>query len=311
MVLRHSLRVMSSRFSLVYKVLLYIFVVLLLFSAITYAAVLPVIKPILAGIENMDFISHILDAFKSIFSFNSNIQADAFEQISLDLTAISEVFATNQNNVIVGAILFAIFIFLCKFFVSFSKLPACDVLNNFMNSNSKFGFTSNMIANAKKAAAFSLIDTLITIPYYLIVSVILYYVGYACSFVMIWLSIASVLSLLIIFISLKSAVFNLWLPCYINEDKGVFKSLSHSILMNKKQILNNFGLYVITYLILYFVTVGFSLLTFGLGFIFAVSMNQMLLLAIQLVLYYRINEKKYYIDPETVVNSKTVVKSVY
>lgn len=311
MVLRHSLRVMSSRFSLVYKVLLYIFIVLLLFSAITYAAVLPVIKPILVGIDNMDFFSHILDAFKSIFSFNSDVQTGAFEQISIDLSAISEVFATNQNNVIVGAILFTIFIFLCKFFVSFSKLPACDVLNNFMNSNSKYGFTSNMIANAKKASAFSLIDTLITIPYYVLVGVILYYVGYACSFVMVWLSLVSVLTLLILFVSLKSAILNLWLPYYINEDKGVFKSLSNSILMNKKYILNNLGLYVITYFILYGITIGFSIITFGIGFIFAISINQMLLLAIQLVVYYRINEKKYYIDPETVVNSKTVVKSVY
>lgn len=310
MVIRHAFKVLCSRFSVVYKLLIYILVVTLIFSGVTYASVFSVVKPIIDGIQDMQFFPHLAEAFRSVFSGNVELASGAFLQVKLDFQAIGEVFATNQSNVVLAAVLFTLFVFIANFFINICRLPVADILNNFMNSNSEFGLISNIVANIKKAVAYSAVNTMIILPYYLIVAV-------ACWYMMAWLigvSFLLTMSLVLLFVifmlSVKNSILAMWLPTYINEDKGVFASLVSSVKAGRKLFVENLGLYFITCLLIYAVSVMFGLITFGIGFVLAMSFNKVLFIAIEQVIYYRENELKYYIDPQEVVDSKKVVKSI-
>ncbi len=310
MELRHSFRIMSSRFSLVYKTLLFITITLVVLSALAFSAVYSIIEPIIEGIREMMFFEHIGDAFRSFFASDFTIQSAAFEQVNLDFEAIGKMFVENRNNIILASVLFAIFIFITKTFINIARFPTADVLNNFMNSNSRFGFTSNLIVNFKKSVAYSLVDSLISIPYYLILGLILWGVGELFMLFSIWLGLMTILTIIIVLHSLKHSVLVLWLPMYVKEDKGIFKCLRDSVIMNKNNILRYMGLYVITFFLTYTFTVIFGLVTFGVGAIIALSIVHVLLVAIEMVAYYRFKEEKYYVDTDTVINSKSAVKDV-
>ena len=114
-----------------------------------------------------------------------------------------------------------------------------------------------------------------------------------------------------VLIALKRSVFAMWLPTYINEELGIFKSLQKAILTNKDLIIKNWGLFTAINFVSYMFIMLFGLITFGIGFIMATSFLNIFYQSIGLVIYYRRNERKYYIDAETVIDSKHSVKEVY
>lgn len=310
MLLRHSLGITVSRFSLVYKVLLFAFVVALIFGSIALSSAYAIVKPIFAGVENMQFFQHLGDAFKAFFSGQMQ-DSPAFEIVGNDFEKIQNIFAENRHNVIGAVCLLIVFYFVAKFLFAISYYPTSDVINNFMNSNSKYGFTANLIANLKKSTAYSLVDTLISVPYTALIACAIYGVGWVLGKFSVLLAISADLLIVMVMLALKSSVLALWLPTYINEDLGVFKSLAKAVKGNKHTFLHNFGMYVIVNFIGYIFFVICGIFTFGLGSLVALSIINVLGLSIRMVLYYRKAELRYYVDEDTIVDSKQVVKAKY
>lgn len=308
MIFKHSFSITVSKFSLAYKILLFALIVILIFSAISISSIYFILEPIFQRVDEMDFFVHIGNAFKSIFTGNSD---EAFQIVGQDFEVVMQVFAENRHNVIGAACALVSFLFIGKFLLSICYYPASDIINNFMNSKSKFGFTSNMLVNLKKAVAYSFVDTLISIPYMLLTGVIIYFVGYGIGQLSIIFAISACICLFMVLVAIKSSVFAMWLPTYINEDLGVFKSLAKSMKENKDLIVKNWGYYTMLNFISYFLGILFALVTFGLGLLLVVGIFVVFYLTSQLVIYYRKNEAKYYIDCETVINSKNPIKSVY
>ena len=311
MLAKHSFSITVSRFSLFYKFLLYLSIVMLIFAAVSISSMYYIMRPIIQGVQNMHFFEHCMDAFRSMFGGDLAVQNSAFGILGQDFAKISEVFATNRNNV-VGAVcaLFA-FTFLGKFLITIGHYPLADVLNNFMNSNSKFGFTSNLIAHLKKSVAYSFVDTLIYIPYMLLLCGFIYLTFWGVGKLSVVFALTLCLTIFMVLIALKRSVFAMWLPTYINEELGIFKSLQKAILTNKDLIIKNWGLFTAINFVSYMFIMLFGLITFGIGFIMATSFFNIFYQSIGLVIYYRRNERKYYIDAETVIDSKHSVKEVY
>lgn len=311
MLVKHSLSITVSRFSLFYKYLLYLSIVILIFAAISISSMYYIMKPIISGVQQMQFFQHIGEAIRSMFSGNLDIQNSAFAVLGEDFVKISEVFASNRNNVVGAACALVAFIFLGKFLISIGHYPLTDVLNNFMNSNSKYGFTANLIANIKKAITFSFVDTLIYIPFMLLLGVLVYFTVWGIGKVSILFALSFAVLIIMVLLALKRSVFAMWLPTYVCEELGVFKCLQKAILTNKDLIVKNWGLFTAVNFATYFITILFGLVTFGVGFIMSLSLFNIFYLSIGLVIYYRRNERKYYIDAETVIDSKHSIKSVY
>ena len=217
MLAKHSFSITVSRFSLFYKFLLYLTIVMLIFAAVSISSMYYIMRPIIQGVQNMHFFEHCMDAFRSMFGGDLAVQNSAFGILGQDFAKISEVFATNRNNV-VGAVcaLFA-FTFLGKFLITIGHYPLADVLNNFMNSNSKFGFTSNLIAHLKKSVAYSFVDTLIYIPYMLLLCGLIYLTFWGVGKLSVVFALTLCLTIFMVLIALKRSVFAMWLPTYINE----------------------------------------------------------------------------------------------
>ncbi len=76
-------------------------------------------------------------------------------------------------------------------------------------------------------------------------------------------------------------------------------------------IVKNWGLFTAVNFASYMFTIIFGLVTFGIGFIMAMSLLNIFYQSLGLVIYYRRNERKYYIDSETIIDSKHSIKSVY
>ena len=97
---------------------------------------------------------------------------------------------------------------------------------------------------------------------------------------------------------------------YVREDKGIFKCLKDSIILNAPNLLKYFGMYFMTFLILYTITVFFALVTLGIGIVLCVSVYHVLFVAIEMVAYYRIKGEKYYLDSDTVSTPNKIGKAI-
>lgn len=311
MLVKHSLSITVSRFSLFYKFLLFLSIVLITVAAISISSMYYIIKPIIQSVQNMQFIQHCIDAFRSIFTGSLEAQNAIFNILGQDFAKISEVFANNEQNVIGAACALVAFIFLGKFLISIGYYPLADVLNNFMNSNSKYGFTSNLIAHLKKSVAYGFFTTLFYIVYVAILGLIVYFIMWSVGKISVILAISLSVVVVMVLLALKRSVFAMWLPVYINEELGIFRSLQKAVITNKDLIVKNWGLFSAVNCVGFLITALLSIFLFALGTFFAISLMNLIFLSLELVIYYRRNERKYYIDAETIIDSKHSIKSVY
>lgn len=296
MIIKNSLAVMSSRFSLVYKTLLYVFIILLIITAITVSILSPVLKPIIDGVNEIGLVESAKE-FATCAAVGSVAEkAAAYEAFSIDLQELFDVFGSNIA-VVNGALAIIIVGFLfAKFLIELSYCPTSDVMYNFMNSNSKFGFTSNFFANIKKSLAYSGVSVLVYIPY-LAVSVGLL-VGLWLLFVKISILLAiSVCILVALFMSsFKKALLHRWLPAMVIENKNVFKALKESLVVFGKRSGALMSVYFIVALLEFCFVMVMGLFTLGLGFVFALPIALAFHRAMELVLWHQFEGCKYYTE---------------
>lgn len=311
MVLRHSVNVLTSRFSLVYKVMLYLAIVILIFSAISVSAVYPIMRPVADDLNGMQFFKHMGDAFSSLFGGDLDAQSNAFLTLKLDWDRITDSVINNIYSIWWMVVVVIVLLLLLKFLVSLCLYSVTDISRHFMSSNSRFGFTSNMIANLKRSAAFAGVETLFSIPYYAIM------VGVIWGLAELIMPLSGLLALMIIFsitvflFALKRAIISAWLPGYVLEENGVFVSFKNAFKDAKSTWKYNLGLYFMFYLLATAVVVLVSLSTFGIGLVVSTALLIVLTRMIDLVIYYRKHDLRYYIDNDTVISPKHVVSDSF
>lgn len=311
MISRHSFNIFTARFSLVYKSLLYLIVVTLLVLAIAISAIYPVVSPIIKEVNGTDFFKHIGDAFSSVFSGDNDAQNQAFMQLKADYHSLLEIFANNTRLLVAGGALIFIFFFLYKFIATLCHLPIADVTNHFMMSNSRFGFTSNFILNIKKSLSYSLLHTLVLIPITAVMVGVIYLTVFVMSKISFILMGAVLFLIVVLLLALKRSMFAYWLPTIVVENKSCVAAFKQNFVMLKHSFSYVFGFYFIIYILIGAMSVLFTIGTFGLGVWLVGGMTTVYFKVSDMVIYYRKNRLKYYVDSDTVVNSKNSVSDGY
>lgn len=305
MIFKNAVNILLSKFSLIYKVLLYSIIVVLFFSAIGAGVIYPILKPLLLAIDETGIFGNLNAAIQAFF-VGSPAYGDAYSALSNSWDAVWLLINENISLVIGAAALVIVFILICRFMITLSNYPTSDVIFNFMNSKSKYGFTSNFIRNLKISAKFTGAHMLITVPFDLVMTLI---IGLICSqiFTFSWiiaLFLFTAISLL--FYSLRLTLLSCWLPAIIIDGKKVFEALKFSFQIVRKKFAYLFGIsYMVSLLCLSF-GVLFSLSTFGVGLLFIIPIFSLLQKTMELVIYHKFMKYKYYTSYDKIVVSDVV-----
>ena len=300
MPLKHSLNILISKYGVVFKMIAYYAILLLIFVSIAASIVSPIFSEMYAEIQETGVTAQ-LHRFVEEFLQGDSSLFDTFQALGKAVNSIIDIVVANNKAVTTGLIVLGVFALLYIYLVSFANLVASDIVNNFMNSNSRFGFMSNFIYNLGRSALYGLLYMVTYLPATIVGLVITYYVGYGLvKGGAILLAFPMCVMLFIVYQSLVLTIFSGWLPAIVVDRISVAKAL----IIGPKKILSHFGYCWMTMFVCMFLCFVFvaacSAFTFGFGFVIAFPTAVVAVKILELVLYFNANGYKFYETDKTV-----------
>ena len=298
--------VFYSRLGLVFKIIIYILILLFVTSIISFAIITPISKDLRKGIAEVGLADSFVEYLQA--SINGTNVDGARANLLEAVTKIDDVMSTWSGEVAGTIIVFIIFMFLYGILYFMAYYPISDIINHFMSSNSKYGFAANYIANAKKSFKFSII--------YLLYTMVVYVIGFAIAiglgiligklnailglFVMAFLSIGT--------LALRRAIVPYWIPAMVSKGLSVYDGFAKNMELIKGNFFRHLGEYFVIYTISIVIVVISTFVTFGVSLIITYAGVWLYIQVKDLVEYYHTTGMKYYIDEQTVINPNKVYR---
>lgn len=307
---KHSLSILTSRFSITYKLLVFILVLTFLFSVLMVCAVYPTISGLRNNINQLGLGDAVRDYVREALKGEPELQTQAYNELSSKFDMAAEIIQNNTLEINLSIVWMILIYLLYVVFFSWGQYCVSDVINHHMSSNSKFGFSSNLIVNFKKAMLYSLLYTAITIGFMIVVA-LLFWLSFATLFkVAPVVGLASAVGIFVLAMAARRALLFGWVPAMVADGLNVTDGLKKGMSLLKQRFVYAFGLYVIYYIAWLGLTIAITLFTFFVGTLFAISISLALAQACDLVIYYRTVGKRYYIDVLNVVDPLIKQRSI-
>lgn len=311
MLTKGSLSVVGSRFSLVYKIIIYILLCMLIFGVVGYAALAQALSPLSAEFKELALVQTFVNYVKSIFRGVDNVgentieQSGVFQELLNKIVEAKNILADNLSTVWAAIAVLVLLMIVFGILYSAMFYPTVKVLSEFMSSNSKFGFTSCYVASAKRSFSFSTVSTCVSFVCYTAGFLASFGVAYLISKWNVFFGFMTFYLACGVIVSLKHATFIGWLPAYVVDNLSIKESLKVNFqIAGKGKFVTNFLIFFTYYLIFSAITVVLAFVTlltavpFFIGFILVYTQ------AFRLVNYYHYRGYKYYKDDQTVVDPK-------
>lgn len=307
---KHSLSILTSRFSITYKLLVFVLIVTFLFSVLTVCALYPTLADLRNNMNELALGDAIGNYVREALKGEPELQAQAYENLSSKFDQAGDIIRNNSLQINLSIVWLVLIYLLYVVFFSWGQYCVSDVINHHMSSNSKFGFSSNLIVNFKKAMRYSLLYTAITIGFMIVVA-LLFWLSFATLFkVAPVIGLASAVGIFVLAMAVRRALLFGWIPAIVSDGLGVVDGLKKAMSLLKQRFAYALGLYVVYYIAWFALTVAITLFTFGVGTLFAISISLALAQACDLVIYYRTVGKRYYIDVLNVVDPSIKQRSL-
>lgn len=296
---KNAFKLLLSRFSCVWAILLYLAVMFVVLLSLGLTFLLPVIRSFsAAGIGDM-FNKAILSLL------NGASVAETLAQLAAIGEEIKMIFSTDRNTFLNSALFVVLVATVAyRFIMGLYELPLISVIQGIMSDNARYGYMARYVSLLGKSVPFSLVKMLVMTIYDFIMYAAVFYltrlVGY---FSLILAPFVFMLSLLLL-LSLRYSLIAGWSPAVIVDGKNIFEALWFSV----KRAFAHFGSIFSMYLIVWIIVIAFNFIigtfTFLAGLLVTVPMSMFFINLLNMTFYYGRSGKSYYVDngvykPET------------
>ncbi|MEG2084232.1 MAG: hypothetical protein RRY78_01595, partial [Clostridia bacterium] len=301
MVLKNSIGILSSKFSLVYKIIIFMLIILLLFTALGFSIIYPTINKPMHEIGELKMFTSIKDGFVSFFSGDLELQETSFATIKSNWQELDNIFDKYGAKFAIAIAVLVVLLFLCVFVLSLSFITNSDIIYNYMTSKSNYGFASNMLANIKRSAIFALFYMLFMLCFMAIMAITVTILVYALYGWLSYFCLPFIYLAIVLIFSIQKALFSNWIPLIICENMTVVQALKENRKLLKRDFKHNLMHYFIYYVISLSFISAFGLFSFGIGFVIGFAIHVVIFQILPLVIYFENNHKRYYINNFKVV----------
>lgn len=282
---KHSLSIFGTNLSLTYKVLILIFIVGIIASALLVS----IFNPLITGIKDEI-------AYEGMDLSISDILENPVENIS-QIWNITSNFLYNNTTLIVTRLLFIFaLVVLTRFFIALSHIPITKIIHSKMATGYSNGLFANFVATLPQTFMFALISSLIYALLDILIFTFCFYIFLAMFKIM---TISAFLIFFALFIALLSAritLFSQWLAVISDGQRNVFKALVTGVKQSLKCFFSHY-IMVLTVVIGYFsIIMATTIPTFGLLPIITFPMFIVMLCILNLTSYFNTMNRKYYTD---------------
>ncbi len=301
MMFKNTFRLLFSNFHIVWKILLYMLLVLVTTAFIAYFACLPIVNQLMRG----GFFDGVGVAYNS-FLTNTNI-AQLFESISQLTTLFVDIIASNIASLLFYIILFfSTTILFFEFFKNMYTFAVSNYLYMFMSNGVTCSFSKSFFENFGKNVRYQLLNLITVLPlkllvlYLVFLSFKLFAVGGVLTFFAPFISIFvyTLLTALIV------TAFSCWVPTIVSKDYSVIKSLRVGFSVMTKRFIKTFSNAICLVLTVIFLNVFVGIFTFGVALLVTIPVCSMLYASFNMVSFYTSSGMRFYIDTNSVIAPK-------
>lgn len=303
---KQSTSILFSNFGLVFKLLLYVLIVMLIFVSLSSAIVIPVFRQITAR-ESMEILlNNTAEHIQNFLSSNQSI-IETYDLLVIDFKAILNNFLSSEGTIAIVCVGMLLIYMLYKFLSALAFIPTSDILNNFMSSNLRYGFISNFAYNFRRSVKYSIWKVLITVPLDIVIVALLAVVFIGLWQIIKFFALPIILVLGIAMFSFKQTLFAGWIPRMLfNPDEKPLEALKKSYREMKDIRRSLFSAFTIVYFLYWAIIGTMTTATFGLMALITPSMNYVITRIVELVSYYKLKRLRFYTDANTVVDTVAV-----
>lgn len=309
MVFNSTTTVFTTKFSLIYKLLLFMMIVFLVLFAIGMVTIYPTLSDMIKEINDMHLIKSTINYVQGLLKgFDTDIEGESapgyltFEELVAKFTVLKDTIVEYSTRVAVSFVLLGVLIYLFCLVVSVMRYTTASILNTFMSCNGKDGFMSNMLRNLKRALAFGFSCVSLSILYYavtigvsvglaLLVAKANKLMGAAVGYLAIMISVSS-----------KRALFATWLPNMVAKEVSVGVALKNSTKDLPKTFAGVFSGEFIMYMIFNILLASSVVVTIGISIPILFVVGLLFIQTYELVYFYHHNNLRYYIDHQRVID---------
>lgn len=296
MTFKNAFRILTSRFSLVWSVLLYLIVFGIIIASLVMSFLLPIINTLKeSGI--FDKFYQIIKTFASEGSWS--VLYKGIEQTVKDLAAI---YSSDKQIVINSTLLLTVVLLIVgRFLLGFYELPLIANIEARMSANAKLSYAGCIISHFKKSCKFILVKMIYTIVFDLI-SLALIFGAYKLLKTMgIIIAIPFVVMLLIVLTQgVRYSLKALCAPAAVMEQGKTVKNFLKAISLNTSVFVSAFSTYIIAWLLIISLNILVFFLTFGVGLLVSIPACMVFLSVLDMTFYFRKKELRYYVDDNNI-----------
>ena len=294
--IKNALLICGRNFVLIWKQMVYTLILVALVGLCLWGT----LTPIFDMLSSAGWFEELLSYLELVYKEPANVAA-GFEGI---MTKLWVLFVNNApvlwGNYIVSILLIAL---VPSFALSLSYYTAGDLVNAKLCSSVNYGWIHRFLSSLKSSVPFALINTLIKIPFMALgVGALMLYGALANTFLKATLFLPLLIIVLLAIFSLKFTLSMWFLPDYLTNGKGLFKSLKNNFKLVGRHFsrlaLGAFLLYLVEFASIMLLTV----FTLGAGLILIIPALPVVNVAYSLISYYQENSMRYYIDANTIVS---------
>ncbi len=297
MAFKNALKMLATRFGLIWVLLLYIAVTALAVASLSIPFAVPVVRTFReAGVGKM-----LSELFGSV---TSGAGADVwFDKLYAMVQTMRHSLLDNKWAAFSGgAGIVLVLVFGCRFIFGLYELPLTDVLEGALSSNARIGFTGRFVARLGKSCRFVSVKMLYTVAFDAI-TVFLMFALFDLFNVRVLKFFAPFLLMVVylVLLALRYSVIALWAPAAVLYDHGVFRAFGFSAKRTFRYKGSVFCSYLVAWTLIIAVNIPVGLFTFGAGLVLTVPASLLFINLLNMTLFYGKTGRRYYTDATTVV----------
>lgn len=296
---KNAFKVLGNRFTFLWTHIAYYTLAIFLIVSICASILIPYINQIVS-VEDFNFIGRVSGMGQTIISGGG---IDAFwVQFTQFFTELGEIF-TSANYLPTFLLLLLVSV-ISRFVTGLAELAFYHVIDMHLSSAAKQSFRTSFIKNIGKSSVYQLSKMLFTLPFDLIIFLLVYVVTFTFSVpFLLWFAPFFTLLAFVLLYSLRLAMFSGWVPQMLrSERRKIFGSFFSSVALLKKNFGRVYGAMVLYMILIIAVNVFFGIFTLGVGLFITVPLSLYFASILNSTLYYQNANLRYYIDKNTIIN---------
>lgn len=297
MYLKNAFKLVFSNLHLVFRAMLFRLVVIATSLLITYGISYLSISVVLRSAEMSNFINDIKTIWQS-FIGGELINIDLRNSLNALFMVVSE----NIGRIIGGALALTFVMFVTNYVLGVCDYTIGVMLDKHMSSITKTKFIQTFLETVKRSLPFELFFTAFQMFFNLLFVII------TIVFIVLTLPIFSVISIviglwmLITLVALFQTITSRLRPRSI-QGLSIKESFS-GMCPDKKHFATIFASQVFAVVCVAYLNISMFIVTLGAGIMVSVPLGNLFLIALQLVVNYTLDNKRYYIDYDNIVVPK-------